>query len=165
MGDKSLNAIASNGHVKHNRFEELDIGFDGNNNPQLEIVGNHYKNVGVLSQNIHPSSRVGPNLHMDGIGTAVLPLGTNAAAPSVGNVYADFYYTVNSTPTMITNFLNGYNGQLFQLLINDTNTTIQPNAGLLLRGGINASPPIGAIFQFYRDSTAAGAWWEFSRSY
>lgn len=163
-GDKFLNAVNSDGGVAaHCIIDGFDVGFDGNGNSDMDIVAPSYRNTTTLAQNITAASRVKDPIPDNGTGVAMVSFAANAATPSVGNTYAPMFFTNNSGATTITNFLNFYNGQEFWLLVNDANTTIQHNANIILKGGVNATPATGSIFRFYRDSL--GAWREMSRNY
>jgi hypothetical protein len=92
---------------------------------------------------------------------AIQTFAANAATPSVGNDLSGHWNTANSSPTTVTNFLNGYTGQVITVLVNDSQTLFQHNANLILRNGANYSAPNGAIITFRRDATL---WREMSRS-
>lgn len=78
----------------------------------------------------------------------------NDATPSVKPLYGkNYFYTANSNPTTITAFDDAIPGQIFRVLINDTNTTLAHSATLLLDGGINCSPPNGAVLTFLQEGT------------
>jgi hypothetical protein len=85
----------------------------------------------------------------------------NNATPSVGNGTSNFFVTANALATTITNFTNGYLGQEIRILANDANTTIQHNAGLILRGGANYVMSNGDILSLHRQGSL---WREFARS-
>ena len=85
----------------------------------------------------------------------------NNATPSVGNGTSNFFVTANTLATTITNFTNGYLGQEIRILANDANTTIQHNAGLILRGGANYVMSNGDILSLHRQGSL---WREFARS-
>ncbi len=85
----------------------------------------------------------------------------NNATPSVGNGTSNFFVTANASATTITNFTNGYLGQEIRILANDANTTIQHNAGLILRGGANYVMSNGDILSLHRQGSL---WREFARS-
>lgn len=46
----------------------------------------------------------------------------------------------NSSPTTVTNFTNGKNGQVLRITFDNTNTTIANNANIVLRSGANYTP-------------------------
>jgi hypothetical protein len=92
---------------------------------------------------------------------SVQTLTSNSGNPSVGNALNERWNTSNSVATTITGFQDGYLGQVVTLLVNDTNTSFQHNAGLILRGGTNFTATNGTLIQFVRDPTL---WREFSRS-
>lgn len=106
--------------------------------------------------------------HSQNIFSGVLPSGVeafvaNAATPSVVNAITGVFQTANSSATTITNFAGPVlDGFMFTLLVNDGNTTIQHNAGLILRGGVNATPANGSIFTFRRYGSI---WREETRNY
>ena len=91
----------------------------------------------------------------------VQPLTANAATPSVGNDINGQWDTVNSVATTITNFTDAYQTQVICVLANDANTTIQHNAGLILKGGVNFVMASGNIITLRRDATV---WREVSRT-
>src|SRR5262249_29250239 len=53
---------------------------------------------------------------------SAVPFPANSTTPSVLNKYS--FYTQNTVPTNITNFLNGYIGQPIYVFVNDNNTSI-----------------------------------------
>ncbi len=101
------------------------------------------------------------NLFSRNFPTQIQTFPANAATPSVGNDLNGQWNSNNSVATVVTNFLDGYTGQTFTLLINDSNTTLQHNAGLILKNSISYAPPNGTIMVFRRDATL---WREVSRS-
>lgn len=58
-----------------------------------------------------------------------------SATPSVGG--SDVWVSAQTNPTTITNFTNGYPGQILTVMANDTNTTIANNSNLHLSTGAN----------------------------
>lgn len=149
------------GQAKDNRIANFDFGFEGSLNSEVAIVGNRYKTLAVFAANISANSKVRENEDVGGI--VVQSIAAGDTTPSVGNTYAEIFRTANTAATTITNFDDAFNCQLFTLQVNDANTTIQHNAGLLLRGGVNATPPNGSVFTFFRDTV--GVWREVSRNY
>jgi hypothetical protein len=60
--------------------------------------------------------------------------GSSATTPSVSNT--NFLVIVNSSPTTITNLLDGVEGQVVTLWFNDSNTTVD-RSNAFLSGGVN----------------------------
>lgn len=85
---------------------------------------------------------------------------SNSTTPDVSG--GGVFKTSNSSPTMITNFLNGYDGQEITVVTNDTNTTIQDNANIKLAGSVNFVATSGNdTIKFVR---TFGTWFETGRS-
>jgi len=158
--DVFMDANNSTGHASRNRFTGFDFGFNLVNNSAVVIEGNRYSGVGTFAVNVPATATVRGNFN--GARDAVAAFGANDATPSVGGSYAKYFRTANTGATTITAFDDAFEGQEFTLLVNDANTTIQHNAGLIMKGGTNATPGNGAMFRFLRDSTA---WREVSRNY
>ena len=102
------------------------------------------------------SNVISNNTPVDGVTT----FSANNATPSVLNSPSNFFNTANSVATTITNFLNGYTGQVIYVLANDTNTTVQHNVNITLQGGVNFVMGNGAILTLRKDPTV---WREVSR--
>jgi hypothetical protein len=84
------------------------------------------------------------------------------ATPSVGNAISGFFQTANTGATTITDFDDGYTGQVFVLLINDANTTIQNDGtNIALRPGANFPAKNGDIITFR--NYGSGLWREVTR--
>lgn len=60
----------------------------------------------------------------------------NDSTPSVGNDVSGLWWTANTVGTLITRFDDTYSGMEFRLQFNDAKTTIQHNAGLILKGAV-----------------------------
>jgi hypothetical protein len=85
------------------------------------------------------------------------------ATPSVGNAKSGYFQTANAGATTITDFDDGYAGQVFTLLINDANTTIQNNGtDIALLPGANYTCGNGDIFVFR--NYGSGLWREVHRA-
>lgn len=80
--------------------------------------------------------------------------GVNDATPSVKPLYGkNSFYTQNSSATTITQFDDAIPGQLFWVLINDSNTTLAHSSTLLLKDGVNHSPANGVTLTFLQEGT------------
>lgn len=88
-------------------------------------------------------------------------LTVNSTTPSVGNDLSGQWQTANTLATTITNFTNAYETQVICVLATDANTTIQHNAGLILKGSVNYVMSAGNIITLRRDATL---WREVSRN-
>ena len=86
----------------------------------------------------------------------------NSATPSVlnGNESIKNWMTANNTATIITNFVNGFVGQMIRIEFGDSNTTIQ-NVPATIRTltGSNITGANGAIFDFKLNPN--GYWQQF----
>lgn len=96
------------------------------------------------------------NAPIDGVTT----FAANSTTPSVNNSTANFFATANSSATTITNFTNGYTGQIISVLANDVNTTVQHTANVVLQGGVSFVMGNGAILTLRKDPSV---WREVSR--
>lgn len=63
----------------------------------------------------------------------------------------ELFFTTNSSPTTITNFLNPKPGQKWTLCTTDANTSIANNANIALQGNSATTLPNGACLHFYYD--------------
>jgi hypothetical protein len=93
-------------------------------------------------------------------GTVLFP--ANAVTPNVGGFVVSSFITANSSPTTITNFLNGYVGQIITIVANDANTTVQNNAGVILHSGANYIMGLGNTLTLKREQNTY--WREIGRS-
>jgi len=101
------------------------------------------------------------NTSFNNFPSTVSVLTVNSAAPSVGNDVNGQWKTANTVATTITNFLDAYESQVICILADDSNTTIQHNAGLILKGAVDYVMSLGNIITLRRDATL---WREVSRS-
>jgi len=99
----------------------------------------------------------------NGISKIILPktlFADGDTTPSVRN--GTFFYTGNTSPTTITYFDDGTDGQCIIVKTNDGQTTIQHNVNFIrLAGSANVTLTPGSTISFIRD---AGVWFELSRS-
>ncbi len=89
-------------------------------------------------------------------------LTANSATPSIGNALSGVFQTQNTGATTITNFTNGYAGQVIQVLVNDVYTTFGNGATLSMRPGQNYLAQAGDVFIFR--NYGANVWREVSRN-
>lgn len=82
--------------------------------------------------------------------------------PSVKFEQGGMFRTANASATSITTFDDGYEGQTFDLNINDANTTLVNGATLALLGAQNTTPPSGSVLRFRKIGTV---WTETYRSF
>lgn len=82
--------------------------------------------------------------------------------PSVKLEQGGMFRTANAGSTSITTFDDGFEGQTFDLNVNDANTTLVNGATLALLGAQNTSPPSGSVLRFRKIGTV---WTETCRSY
>ncbi|WP_292324340.1 hypothetical protein [Mesorhizobium sp.] len=80
-------------------------------------------------------------------------LTANNTTPSVGNSINGLYRTANTGTTAVTNFADGFEGQLIEVLVNDTFTTFTHNANLILNGGVSGPRLQGSVIWFRKEST------------
>ena len=88
--------------------------------------------------------------------------GNGDTTPSVGNAHFERFDATNTGATTITAFDDGIEGQHLIILFNNGNTTLQHNAGLILRGAVNVTPAAGKVMTFER---SASLWLELSRTF
>lgn len=88
-------------------------------------------------------------------------LAVNATAPSVGNAVGTFV-TANTAATAISGFTDYQDGQEIAIRIGDGLTTFRHGGSMLLKGGIDASPPGYGWITF---RMAGGVAYEASRSW
>lgn len=99
------------------------------------------------------------NLPKDAANSGLQLFAVNSATPSVQNAYDTAFATANSGATVITNILDGFLGQVVNILVNDANTTVQHNANISLQGSVNFVPGNGSILTLKKDAI----WREVSR--
>lgn len=98
-----------------------------------------------------------------GIVNPVLPQNfSNFSTTTTPNVGFGTIQTNNGSPTSITNFTGGAQGQVITLIVADANTTLTQGLTMFLRGQANYSPPSGTKMVFQLQSS--GQWQELSRS-
>jgi hypothetical protein len=88
-------------------------------------------------------------------------LTVNSTTPSVGNSISGNFYTANTSATTITIFNNGYVGQQITVVAGDSNTTIQHNSALILKGSVNFVMAAGNTLTLIKDTNL---WREISRT-
>ena len=81
-------------------------------------------------------------------------------SPSVAG--RSYWRAVNTTPTSITAFDNGFNGQAITIRATSANTTIVNSASLINKGGTNVTVPTNGIISYVRQGSV---WYETSRSF
>jgi hypothetical protein len=72
-------------------------------------------------------------------------LTVNSATPSVGSALNTWFAATNTSATTITNFLNGYDGQVIEIYFSNGNTTIQHNANIITKTGANFTGTAGDL--------------------
>jgi hypothetical protein len=93
-------------------------------------------------------------------GYVVLPNGT--AAPSVGSSVSQVFILANPAAQNVTNFRNGYVGQVITIISNTANNTIIAGSEMILSGGANWTMPAGSTLTLRRES--ATRWREIART-
>jgi hypothetical protein len=84
----------------------------------------------------------------------------NDSTPSVSAFGIEVFKTANTSPTTITDFDDGYTGQLITVIINDNNTTIDFSSSvsnLKGNGGVDWSPSQGD--HLYARKSSDGSWY------
>jgi hypothetical protein len=96
------------------------------------------------------------------VGYVVLPNGT--ATPSVGSKVTDHFILANPSAQNITNFTNGYLGQIITVIFNTPNQVIISGSGIFLSagGGGNWTPTNGSAITLRKET--ATYWREISRN-
>jgi len=114
----------ANGTIKNNKFDGTGTG--------VIISGSTVPNSsGLIIYNNYPTQEI------------TLPV--NTATPSVGSAINNWFSVNNTSATTITNFLNGYEGQIINLLFANGNTTIQSNSNVFTLNGSNFTGSTGSI--------------------
>jgi hypothetical protein len=90
-------------------------------------------------------------------GVGFLVDGDTTPSISGGNLFV----TADTTPTTITNFDGAYVAQTITIIFNDNNTTVQDNATILLKGGVDFAAATNDTLTL---TTVLGKWYEVSRS-
>jgi hypothetical protein len=154
----------SNCIVMGNEFTEFNPGSVGVQVGALSggnlISNNLTYTAGTSVVNFNVGS-LKTNIPFNNFPTTVAILTSNSATPSIGNDNNGQWNTANTVATTITNFTDGYETQNICVLANDANTTIQHNAGMILKGGVNYVMNLGDIITLRRDATR---WREVSRN-
>ena len=88
-------------------------------------------------------------------------LTVNSQTPSVGNTSINLFYITNTLATVITDFSNGFVGQQITVVSNNSNTTIQHNANMILLSGVPYGMVAGNTLTLARDTNL---WREISRT-
>jgi len=157
--DDTDNCIVSNNH-----FVEFNSGSVGVQVGALSggnlITNNLTYTPGTAVVNFGAGS-LKTNYATDNFPATVLILTPDSATPSVGNDIGGQWKTANTVATTITNFLDAYETQVITVLANDSNTTIQHNAGMILKGAVDYVMSSGDIITLRRDTTL---WREVSRN-
>lgn len=98
-------------------------------------------------------------VNVEQTGIVLVTLANNDTTPTVAGSNA--FLASNSSPTSITNFDSGVEGQLIRVLFTNGNTTIVHDVTKIkLRGGVNLTPTANTTLTFQRD--ASNIWWEIS---
>ena len=101
---------------------------------------------------------------------AALPTGATpcinpgATSGTISSVQGqDTFFTTNTTPTTVTNLMTPYYGRAVTIVGNDGgNTTLQQNAGMILKGGVNVTLASGNAVTLQYNGLA---WREISRNF
>ena len=101
------------------------------------------------------------NVFYSNLPSSIQQLTVNSTTPSVGNDLSGQWFEASTVPTTITNFVDGYQTQVITIVSTTSNTTIQSNAGLVLKGGANFAMAINNVLTLQRESNL---WREISRS-
>lgn len=88
-------------------------------------------------------------------------LTVNSQTPSVGNTSINLFYLINTSATVITDFSNGFVGQQITVVSQNGNTTIQHNAGMILKSSVPYAMVAGNTLTLARDTSV---WREISRT-
>ena len=153
------NIISGNIAVSVNYFVDLA------SITSVNVFSNNY-----LASNNTPSgwitnssgTAIWKNNYPENIGADVGYSVITGATPSVGGTISENFRLTNGGATTVTNFTNGYVGQVLYIVAQDNNSTVQHNAGMLLKGGVNFAMASGNCLTLVRDS--ATTWREMSRS-
>ena len=175
-----------NNYIRNTGLTGGEIGILLDDTDNCIVMGNEFTEFNSGSVGVQVGALSGGNLISNNMtytpGTAVVNFGlgslktnyafnnfpstvsvleVNAATPSIGNDVNGQWKTANTLATTITNFLNGYESQIICILADDSNTTIQHNADVILKGAVDYVMSLGDIITLRRDATL---WREVSRN-
>lgn len=85
---------------------------------------------------------------------APAPIPDGAATPVV--LEEGSFYTANTVPTSITDFVDGVDGQVIEILTTDANTTFVQGGTLKTNTGSDVAAPAARLWRFKR---IAGIWY------
>jgi len=147
--------------VLGNRFENLEVGIVAVDMYNV-LLANNIAVGAVLPMSL--SGVIGPNviIRQNHPQTARLLLPSGNVAPFVSGAPDGLAWVNNPAPITITQFQGGHEGMTLELYSGNTNTTLQHNGTMILRGAINASLPAGGILTLRE---TLGAWREISRNF
>lgn len=94
------------------------------------------------------------------VNSGVTALTNNSTTPAVDKSENGHFIASNTAGTAITNFTNGYDGQVISVRTTEANTQFNNGATLSMQGAANYGPANGAILTFRRDG---GVWYEIGR--
>lgn len=89
-----------------------------------------------------------------------IDLTVNSTTPSVAG--RTYWRAINTSPTTITAFNGGVNGQQITIRAGNTNTTIAQGATIVNKGALNAVLPDNGVISYVRQNTV---WFEIFRSF
>lgn len=93
------------------------------------------------------------NIDLNNTTPGRVTLVANTATPNVSD--APTAVTANSVDTTITAFLGGFGGTTFELIVNDTHTTITHGTNIFLRVGKTTKYPTGTVLCFRPSHSSA----------
>jgi hypothetical protein len=163
----NFDTLASNNAVRNNTSLSLNNLATFNGGAQVNIVSDNSSYPGGLIGTwfASPSSKTIAfnNLPVNaGSDTGTETLTANSTTPNVGGSVVSSFLTSNTSATTITNFVNGYVGQVITIVANDANTTVQHNAGMLLHLGVDYVMSVGNTLTLKREQNTY--WREIGRS-
>jgi hypothetical protein len=151
-------ALYSNERVEtyNNQFNDGLIGIEYKDVNNGSITNNEFyaitTSVSITGTTVPNSANL---IIFDNTPRANQTLTVNSATPSVGSALNTWFAATNTTATTITNFLNGYDGQVIEIYFSNGNTTIQHNANIFTKTGSNFTGTAGDLMSL---TYIYGAW-------
>lgn len=122
----------------------------------VNVHSNNFKGVGLGTLHVSGITTYMSDIHIEDNITIdpIVTLTVNSATPSI--IGRDLFITANTSPTTITSFLDGYNGQKIEVIIGDTNTSFNSSGNIVAK---TTTPSLNDCIR-YIYSTTTTKWHE-----